>query len=224
MAIPTLFNGWLKYDVLDAPCPDLSASFALGYRFTGEVENDTWSSRFNGVKFYTEDKRYSEAAVAIMNLALRSLLSKLRLAPEDVLFTAVLSSNQISGRQGNVMQRIAVATSQSLGSRFDGLVLTKQPHAQLRNSPGAQARREIVERAGYKAGRVDSRSVFVFDDFITTGTTLGAIATAIRRANPKVSVYGVALAKTERRNFAGGLTNRHIPAAWSQAWENNFRR
>ena len=224
MVIPTPFNGWLKYDVLDTPCPDLSASFALGYRFTREVENDTWSSRFNGVKFNTEGERHLEAATAVMNLALRSLLDGLRLNPGDALFTAALSSDQVNGRQGNVMQRIAVATSQNVGSRFDGQVLTKQPHAQLHSSPGAQARREVMEGAGYKAGQVDARSVFVFDDFITTGTTLGAIATAIRRANPKVSVYGIALAKTERRDFTGGLTNCHIPAAWNQAWENNFRR
>jgi orotate phosphoribosyltransferase len=54
---------------------------------------------------------------------------------------------------------------------------------------------------GYAASKVKEKNVFVIDDLITRGSTLSRIAAAIKAANLGTKVYGIALAKTDRRSF-----------------------
>ena len=225
MAVARHHHGWLRYNELDAPCRDLSGAFALGYRFIGEVGNDVWSNRFNGVKFASDgDTRYFNAAVALMRVALDALFRESKLRRRHVMLVPALGSSQTSGRQGNTMQRIATIMGKSLNVSVDTMVLTKKVHEPLHIGHSSSARREIVKYAGYRAEKIVSRYVFILDDYITTGTTLGAIATAIRNKNPNVLVYGVALAKNERRSFSGDLTNDHISKQWNRVWQEAFRR
>ena len=85
-------------------------------------------------------------------------------------------------------------------------------------------RTKIVKEAQYRCGSINATHVFVFDDFITSGTTLCHIANAISETNPKVQVYGIALARTQRQHYwrqhgyPEGLRNDHIPAEWTARW------
>ncbi len=70
---------------------------------------------------------------------------------------------------------------------------------------------------------VATSSVFVVDDFITRGSTLCAIASAIKQKNSGVTVYGLALAKNDRQSFLMDYgheyyTNDHIPSEWDEIW------
>ena len=63
----------------------------------------------------------------------------------------------------------------------------------------------------------------IIDDFITRGYTLSHMAQAIQDTNPEISVYGIALAKTDRREYhrklyGKELSNNHIPPKWETLW------
>lgn len=224
MAVARHFHGWLRYNELDISCHDLSGAFALGYRFTREVDSDVWSKRFNGVKFGFDRERHLNAAVGLMRVALYTLLSKSRWHRHHVMLVPALNSSQTNGRQGNTMHRIAESVGKSLSIPVDTMVLTKQIHEPLHMSHSTSARREIVKYASYQSKKIVYRHILILDDYITTGATLGAIATAIRYRNPNALVCGIALAKNENRKFAGNLTNAHIPKQWDQIWRAAFRR
>ena len=84
-------------------------------------------------------------------------------------------------------------------------------------------RESILDSAEYTSATVNTAKVFVLDDLITRGSTLCAIARAIKEKNPKVDVYGIALAKNDRQTFLmeyghDFYTNDHIPSEWDEIW------
>ena len=102
--------------------------------------------------------------------------------------------------------------------------ITKKVHRPLHNTTNANRRREILDNAGYKSRKFRDKDIVIFDDFITRGDTLSHIAQAIHAKNQEVSVYGVALGKTERRAyhknwFGVDLSNDHVPEKWDILWK-----
>ena len=81
-----------------------------------------------------------------------------------------------------------------------------------------------LDKAAYAAKALNVRNVFVFDDFITRGSTQSRIAQAIQTSTPHARVYAVALAKTDRRSYWGALSNDHVPVKWDELWQRGEAR
>ena len=81
------------------------------------------------------------------------------------------------------------------------------------------AKRSWTE-AAYAAGKLPVDTAFVFDDFITRGSTQTRIARAFKAANPQARVYGFALAKTDRRAWNPNSSNDDVSKKWEERWLN----
>ena len=120
---------------------------------------------------------------------------------------------------------IARYCANKCGAGFAPNLLRKRSHEKLHGQiRTAEEREAILSSAGYMSGSVTTSSVVVVDDLITRGSTLCAIARAIKQRNPGVAVYGLALAKNDRQSFLMDFgheyyTNGHIPSEWNVKWE-----
>lgn len=200
----------------------IDGAFVLGFRITGDGTND-WSARFNRFKFGTARSRI--AGIAVMKAAIGSLLRQLfaasNLAVSDVAFAPALGSAEATATPTGSNSALARACANVFGNPICLDLLSKRPHESLHRSRGAaEARAEIIRNADYRASKVKARAVIVFDDFITRGDTLGAIANAIKSANPSVLVFGVALAKNQGIEFIDPVTaNDHLLPALADLWD-----
>ena len=224
MADAHIEHHWLAFDSLDHPGLSPVKSFAFAYRFTDE-RGELWTERFNSVKF-SSDPSPRNAAKAMMAEALDFLISGLGITRNETAFVTALGSEQLAASTSGIMESIASECAQRSGCTLNLQMLSKNAHQSLSSGRlDADERAEQLEAANYVAGSTSASNVFVFDDFITSGTTLSYIAQAIRLANPETHVYAVALGKTERRSWVGpDVMNNHIPQAWADVWTQNYRR
>ena len=88
----------------------------------------------------------------------------------------------------------------------------------------AETRNKILDKANYKSKLTKAENILIIDDFVTRGDTLSHMAQVIHETNTGISVYGVALAKTDRckfhrERFGKELSNNHIPRKWETLWK-----
>ena len=220
MAVATLLGGCLAFDSLDSG-HDIDQAFAIGYRFQ-DIPGELWTERFS--RFKVGHRNALQAGAHILGLAAPSILSELDLDSKSVTFVPALSSNETIASEKRVLPKIAQWCAQQCGSEFRLELLSKKAHPRLHGlSRTAMEREEILDAADYTSGTVKTANVFVLDDLITRGSTLCAIAGAIKEKNPHVDVYGIALAKNDRRTFLMEYgheyyTNDHIPSEWNEVW------
>ena len=202
----------------------IDGAFVLGYRVTGGAPN-AWSERFNNFKFGTPLSRTAGIAVmrATMGSLLRQLLGGLTVNMQDVTFVPALGSGETMANPDGPVASLALNCANVFGNPFRLNLLSKKPHPSLHGSGGnADERAEIIQNAEYQAGPVVARVVVVFDDFITRGDTLGAIANAVKATNPTVRVYGVAFAKNERVGYIDPATaNNHLLPELANLWDHH---
>ena len=204
----------------------IDGAFVLGFRITGGGAND-WSDRFNRFKFGPPRSQATGIAVmqATMGSLLRQLLTGSNVLMRDVTFVPALGSSETTANPNGPISSLARACSNAFGNPFRLNLLSKRPHDSLHRSGGtADARAEIIRNAEYQAAVVEARVVLVFDDFITRGDTLGAIANAIKATNPSVRVYGVAFAKNQGIDYIDPDTaNDHLLPALADLWDQHER-
>lgn len=138
---------------------------------------------------------------------------------------AISSRDEVAG-EGSFLTLLAAATAKASGASFDREAVRKQVHQPLHGIYDAAGRTAELEKAAYTAKRIPGvRHVVVVDDFITRGSTMSRMAQAMKASNPRVTVHGIALGKTERRGYWGGsLTNDHVHAGWDDLWLGGERR
>ena len=147
-----------------------------------------------------------------------------------MVFVPALSSRETVASEDGVLWKLTRYCARAARANFDGDAISKKAHEPLHKFFKAERRREILDEADFVSRRIKGAdSVLVFDDLITTGNTLSHIANSILDANPRVSVYGVALGMTERQSyhrerFGRELTNNHVPARWEKAWKEGEAR
>ena len=142
----------------------------------------------------------------------------------NTVFIPALASKETVASETGVLWRLTqyCATMSHIG--FVGNAVTKRAHEPLHNVRSSDRRREILDGADFKSGRIGVMNIVIFDDFITRGTTMSHTAQAILAVNPGVRVYGVALCKTERRQFhweqfGVNPSNDHVPERWERIWD-----
>ena len=225
MAVARIEHSWLAFDRLDSWGPMLKKSYAMTYRFTDD-RDDPWTARFNEFKFGRTIPSLN-AMRSVATVAVTYLLECLGLAGPNTVFVSVLGSGQTMSTPGGRMENVTASCAQSSGCSLDLSVLRKRPYESLSASQlSASERWERLDAAQYNAEVVTAKTFILFDDVITTGSTIGHVAQTLKQANPGADVYGVALAKAEGREFNRNrgieLTNGHVPTQWEGVWADNY--
>ena len=213
------FHGWMRFDHLTEKF-DFVAAFTIAYRFRDDG-NDQWTARFN--RFKDGKRNALRAGSVVFNAALPDLLRGLTLNPAQTAFLPVLSSHESVATDKNPLWRIARYCAGNTGASFVGGAVTKNPHPSLHNATDAQEREAILAQAAHHCRRIQALNIFIFDDFVTRGSTLSHTASAIRASNPRTRIYGVSLGKAEtlayhRNTFDRDLSNDHVPLKWNRLW------
>ena len=220
MAVASLLGGCLSFESLDSGY-DIDRAFAIGYRFQ-DIPNELWTRRF--FRFKLGQGRSRTAGGNLLGVATQVILSELGLDGAKVTFVPALASGETVASEKGLLPRIARWCAKQCDSEFAPELLRKNAHPSLHGYSEASQREDIVASAEYTSDLVTTPNVFVLDDLITRGSTLCAIARAIKEQNPGVAVYGVALAKNDRQSFLKDYghdyyTNDHIPSEWNEIWE-----
>ena len=201
-------NHWMKLDHLQ----NVDGSFALWFRIgrRSDEHKEVWTSRTNDFK--DGQPAAIAAALAVIQEASRHLRPLLRrcllptskedVSPEETLFIPALSSWQTISHSESQLARLAASAAAGYGARTSYEILRKTPHASLsRTGANAVQREEIVTNANYRSAKVNARNVVIVDDVSTSGSTLSAIATAVKASNHDVRVFCIVLAKQESLDF-----------------------
>lgn len=216
----TPFAGWMAFRYLDV-AGGPTQSFAIGYKITDD-SGEAWSARF--ARFKAGDKGAFVGGASLMRGAVPALVANLDLEAGKTVFVSALSSGERTASHDGRMHVIARRCAEDLGARFELAALTKQAHRPIHNFYGAAERDAELDKAAYVAVSLRAKNVLVFDDLITRGGTLSKITQAILATNPGATVYGVALAKTERRSWDPNVSNGHVTPRWSALWAQGEQR
>ena len=218
------FRGWMAFRWLDEDA-GLARAFTIGFRFTDDP-CETWTKRFDTFKH--KSPLGISGGRQLLHAAVPRLVGGLGLDVSRTAFLPALSSSETMAAELGVLPVVTHECARAVGATFVRDALRKQVHQPLHRVMGAARRRAVLQEADYRSARIEAAHVLVFDDFITRGATLSHIAQAIRSANPRVTVYGVGLAKTENRGYwkqrEVELSNDHVPEIWTRAWESGEAR
>lgn len=206
---------WMHFPLLDGGA-DLDGAYTIGYRITDDAA-DPWTSRFN--RFKAKDPAAFVGAAHTLSSGMPALLKSLGINPTDAVFVAALGSTETKAGQDGQLAKLAGRVGKVTGARVDVGALSKQAHEPIHGIFNAAKREAELDKAAYAASKVKEKNVFVIDDLITRGSTLSRIAAAIKAANLGTKVYGIALAKTDRRSFWGSLDNNHVAKVWDDRWQ-----
>ena len=213
---------WMRFPRLDE-CTGLNASFTIAYRFTDD-RNEEWTKRFNQLK--GQHRSAGDYAKRLMAGAFSDLIRRLNIDPDQTAIIPCIASSETSASPTRTVSSIARHCADQSGIRFIDCAVTKKTHPPISSIKSADERKLIISNANYSAAQIDARHVIIFDDFITRGDTLSAVASAIRQTNDIDSVYGVALGKNEsadywERNYDLKVSNDHVPIDWLMQWPNS---
>lgn len=206
-------NDWMEFPRLSVNT-GLDRTFTLAYKLTDKPQ-EIWSERFS--RFKVADRKASVGAARLFYDAFPPMFASLGLRPRDCVFVSVLSSSETRADPNRAIPFIAAELAKLVDAREAIDALTKQRHGKIHLQP-ANGRDAELAKAQYVSGRLPVRNVFVFDDFVTRGSTLSKVAEAVHAANPGSTVYGVALAKNERVSYCYTNENDHVPARWNKIW------
>jgi hypothetical protein len=215
MAGWTPFGDWMHFPYLDGGGAYLDGAYTVGYRITDDG-GERWTERFN--RFKAKNAHAFGGGVEMLRRGVPGLLTSLGIRPADAVFVPALSSGETKAAPDGQMSILAGTCAKAAGAKFEQNALSKQAHNPIHGIFNAADRDAELDKASYVAGKLPGNNVFVFDDFITRGSTLGRIAQAIKATNTQAQVYGVALAKTERRAWLQDISNDHVPKTWDDRW------
>ncbi len=215
MAGWTALGEWMHFPHLDGGGADLDGAFTIGYRITDD-STDAWTTRFNRFKAKSGDA--SSGGMEMVREGMPGLIASLGISPANAVFVPALSSGEAKAAPDGQMSILARTCAGTTGARFEPNALSKQIHKPIHNIFNAQDREAELDKAAYAAAKLPVNNVFVFDDFITRGSTQARIARAIKATNPQARIYGVALAKTDRRAWWPNLSNDHVSKTWDERW------
>jgi hypothetical protein len=214
------FADWMAFRHLDGG-PGLESAFTIAYKITDD-NGELWSGRFT--RFKDKSMEAFAGGASVMRAGVPQLMNALGIDPAQTVFVPALASGETQAKEKGQIPVLARVCAGVVGARFELNALTKQAHNPIHGIFNAADREAELDKAAYAAKKLDTRTVFVFDDFITRGSTQSRIAQAIQATNPRAQVYGVALAKTDRRSWLPNISNDHVPKKWDEHWQRGEER
>lgn len=214
----TLFNNWMKFQHLTM-MEGINSAFVIGYRVTEfPSTNEKWTIRFN--RFKIREPKAVGGATKMMREAVPGLMRYLRVNVSRTVFIPVPSSKEIVASGKNPLSEMTRICAEASMARFRLDVVTQKAGRSLRDTKSLDTRREVLRRRDYESRKIGADNIIIFDDLITTGGTMSYMAQAIHKVNDRVNVYGIALAKTERRkDIKNSCINDHISVRWDKLWQ-----
>ena len=215
-SIPTDF--WLEPTNLKPP-KYLKGVYCLAYRI-GRSQDDSWTVRINEFKESRNDS--VDKAEAVMRASAKSLFRRIGIQASDTIVIPALGSKEEKADRTSRNSRLASAIADGAGATFHWTCLSKDPHPSLHTQYGAPARDAALAEANYRAVTLECNNVLIVDDIITRGTTLDTIAEAVRKANPRVSIYGFALGRhtgVDYLHVSMSEANAGVPQALATLWD-----
>ncbi|MCK1452183.1 hypothetical protein IVB36_15110 [Bradyrhizobium sp. 35] len=207
--------GWMGFPYLSRS-QGITHSYTLTYKLTDKT-GEAWTSRL--IRFKNKDKAAIYGAGRLLYGAVPGLIKAMAVNVKDAVFVAALSSGETQADPDRAIPYFADQSAGLIGARCDVGALSKNIHEKIHNLYSAEQRDAELEKAEYKAKKLDAEHIFVFDDFITRGATLSKIASAILEKNPKSKVYGLALAKAERVDWCPNPENDQVSGEWDKIWQ-----
>lgn len=206
---------WMQFNNLSINI-GLTSTFTLAYKVT-DVPSETWTERF--VRFKDSEKSALYGGARLFYAAVPQLFAALGHSSDNSVFLSALSSSESKANRKRALPFITSELAKTL-CVHDGIdALTKQPHGKIHKCGNASERDAELEKAQYRCAELPAPNVFIFDDFVTRGGTFSKIAQAVLLTNPGSSVYGVALAKTERHSWCRNPKNDQVPPKWAKIWK-----
>lgn len=181
--------------------------YALGYRFRDDFD-DPWTERFNSVKYagpldICAVPDVISKMTRVLNEAIVSLMNDLRISPLNTAFIAAIPSQETEAKDTDVVAYLTKESAENTGAVYLPHALSKKPFESMHKLGLNQEQRlQVQEMADYRCRAIEQRTVFIFDDVTTSGSTLEAIANAVQSSNPRVEVIGVALAKAANIEYS----------------------
>lgn len=206
-------HDWMEFPRLSVNT-GLDRTFTLAYKLTDKPA-EKWSERFG--RFKAAERKATVGAARLFYDAFPQMFRSLGLPPRDCVFVSVLSSSETQADPKRAIPFIARELAELVDAREAIAAITKQRHAKIHLQP-AHGRDAELAKAQYVSGQLPGRNVFIFDDFVTRGSTLSKVAQAVHAANPGSTVFGVALAKNERISYCYTNENDHVPVRWNKIW------
>ncbi len=206
--------GWMEFSTLTNSY-GVNRTYTLAYKLTDDY-SEKWSARF--VRFKEKDPAAAYGAARLFYEAFPPLFAAIGLEASKCVFVGALSSSETKADPNRPIPYIADQLAEAIGAHSAVKSLSKQIHKKIHNCGNAAQREAELDKANYVVGKLPAKNVFVFDDFVTRGGTLSRIAQATFVNNPGATVYGVALAKTERISWCPNPKNDHVPERWDKVW------
>ncbi len=211
-----LNTDWMEFPRLSIN-NGLARTFTLAYKLT-DISSETWTERF--IRFKANEEKAMYGGANLFYAAFPPLFAALGHSPDSCVFVTALSSSEAKADRARLLPFLTSELARDL-SVHDGIdSLSKQPHGKIHNCRSAGERDAELAKAKYVCEKLPAKTVFVFDDFVTRGGTFSKIAQAVHQANPGSTVYGIALAKTERRSWCPNPENDQVPTKWATVWTN----
>jgi hypothetical protein len=211
---------WMAFNHLDGGA-GVERAFTIAYKITDDG-NELWSARFN--RFKAKEPEAFAGAATMMRAAIPRLVAALNMNLAETVFVPALASAETYATEKGFMPTLARICAEAAGVRFELSALSKHPHNPIHGIFGAAERDAELDKAAYVSKALKATNIFVFDDFITRGSTQSRIAQAIQATTPDAKVYAIALAKTERRSYWGALSNDHVAGEWGELWQMGEKR
>ena len=224
-------SGWLKCDKLTIG-DGIRSSFVIGY-YLQRNSHDPWTKRFKNFKEEEKNAIISSPAISgamcLMKAAFPELIKCIGIEPKEAKIVPALSSTKAIASKNDVLLRLARTCAIEAGTDLEDKAITKKKywpplHHRTETKMGASERKEFLdEQAGYKSNyAIEAENIFIFDDFITTGSTLSRIAEAINKANGsfRANIYGVCLGQMVNPwQRIPNASNMDVPEKWGQTWD-----
>lgn len=218
----TPIAGWMSLAHLDDG-EGLDGAYVIAFKVTDDG-GEKWSARMN--RFKAKDRETLYGFAACLKYRLPPLLGALGIDVDRTVLVPAISSRDTVAQPGAFLSLLTQLLADRTGARFEREAVRKQPHQPIHGIYNASGRTAELDKANYTAASMPGvRHVVILDDFITRGGTLSRMAKALKDANPRITVQGVALGKTERRGFWGAaLTNEHVEDRWEELWLRGERK
>lgn len=127
-------------------------------------------------------QRRADCAYALGEILARSLVSAGAVAQCDIVVPVPLHPIRLARRGYNQAELVGEVVARALGVTLQRRLCRRRRHTRAQSRLSGGARRVNVRGAFTVRGAVAGRTVAIVDDVITTGHTISALASALRRA------------------------------------------
>jgi hypothetical protein len=176
--------------------------YVLGWRFIEDEEGDQWSRRF--LSFKDGIEAAVRGACAVFPEAIKATLN---IDKKPILLVSASSSSDSCLRSGAPLYRLGSAIGEYMEWEWRPDLLKHKPHKPLhtiRGYPGETASQRDSEISGkYSCNSVSGeyKGIFILDDLCTRGATVSEIARALKTQLKNIPIWGLALAKNDRKRY-----------------------